>query len=61
MNPILDLLSAHRSIRKFLDTPVDADLLRSLVVAAQCTSTSHHVQAYTIIQVQDKNVKRKIA
>ncbi len=50
MNPILDLLSGHRSIRKFLNTPVDAVLLRSLVSAAQCTSTSHHVQACTIIQ-----------
>jgi nitroreductase len=45
MPPVLEILSAHRSIRKFTDRPVDADLLTSLISAAQCTSTSHHAQA----------------
>jgi nitroreductase len=61
MTPVLNLLSAHRSIRKFSSKPVDPDLLRSLTAAAQCTSTSHHVQAYTIIQVTDPGIRQKIS
>jgi len=61
MSPILETLSAHRSIRKFSGRPVAPDLLRSLISAAQCASTSHHVQAYTIIQVTDPDNRRKIA
>ncbi len=61
MTPVLEIMSAHRSIRKFTDRPVDADLLTSLITAAQCTSTSHHVQAYTIIQVTDPDNRQKIA
>lgn len=61
MNPVLDILSAHRSIRKFSGRSVDTDLLRSLITAAQCTSTSHHVQAYTIVQVIDPDIRQKIA
>ena len=61
MTPVLESMSAHRSIRKFTDRPVDADLLTSLITAAQCTSTSHHVQAYTIIHVTDADNRKKIA
>jgi nitroreductase len=61
VKPISTLLSAHRSVRKFSQKPVDPDLLSSLVAAAQCTSTSHHVQAYTLIQVTDTDNRKKIA
>ncbi len=61
MTPVLNLLSVHRSIRKFTAKPVDETLLTSLIAAAQCTSTSHHVQAYTIIQVTDPDSRKKIA
>jgi nitroreductase len=40
---------------------VDPDLLRSLISAAQCASTSHHVQAYSIIQITDPDNRRAIA
>jgi nitroreductase len=61
MTPVLNLLSAHRSIRKFTAKSVDETLLTSLISAAQCTSTSHHIQAYTIIQVTDPDTRQKIA
>jgi hypothetical protein len=61
MTSVLNLLSAHRSIRKFTAKSVDETLLTSLISAAQCTSTSHHVQAYTIIQVTDLDTRQKIA
>ncbi|MEX1297936.1 MAG: oxygen-insensitive NADPH nitroreductase [Desulfotignum sp.] len=61
MTSVLEILSAHRSIRKYSGRPVDLDLLRSLITAAQGASTSHHVQAYTIIQVTDPDIRQKIA
>jgi nitroreductase len=61
MTSVLNLLSAHRSIRKFTAKSVDETLLTSLISAAQCTSTSHHVQAYTIIQVTDADTRQRIA
>lgn len=61
MNATIDLLSAHRSVRKFKDTPVDDTLLHTIVKAAQCAATSNHVQAYTIVRVQDKENRRQIA
>lgn len=61
MNPIIDLLSSHRSIRKFKDRPIDEATLKKIVKAAQCASTSNHVQAYTIIQVNDKEKRKQIA
>lgn len=60
-NPVIDLLSRHRSIRKFNSRPVGDDTLKGLVKAAQCASTSHHVQAYTIIQVKDSENRQAIA
>ncbi len=61
MNATIDLLSRHRSVRKFKDKPVDDALFHTVVKAAQCASTSSHVQAYTIIRVQDKDNRRQIA
>lgn len=53
MNPVIELLSSHRSIRKFIDRPLPDGLLDSLVIAAQGASSSNHVQAYSIIRVSD--------
>lgn len=61
MNPIIDCMTAHRSIRKYTKTPVPDALLEKLLTAAQCASTSSHVQAYTIINVRDKTVRKQIA
>jgi nitroreductase len=61
MNETIDLLSSHRSVRKFTAQPVDDALLHAIVRTAQCASTSHHVQAYTIVRVQDKKNRQQIA
>ncbi|MCP3944175.1 MAG: oxygen-insensitive NADPH nitroreductase [Desulfobacteraceae bacterium] len=61
MNTTINLLSAHRSIRKFTDKPIEESLFRTLIETAQCAATSHHVQAYTIIRVKDKENKKQIA
>ncbi|WP_457553426.1 oxygen-insensitive NADPH nitroreductase [Desulfobacula sp.] len=61
MNPVIDLLSSHRSVRKFTDKPVEESMFQAIVKAAQCASTSNHVQAYTIIRIKDKGIRKQIA
>jgi nitroreductase len=61
MNPTIDLLQSHRSIRKFTDRAVDDQTLTAIVAAAQCAATSHFVQAYTIIRVRDEKKRQVIA
>ncbi len=60
-NPILDILSSHRSVRQFRDKPLEESKFQAIVMAAQCASTSHHVQAYTIIRVKDRETRKEIA
>ena len=61
MNSVLDLLSCHRSIRKFTKTPVDDAMVKELISVAQCAATSSHVQAYSIINIKDIDVRKQIA
>lgn len=58
---MINLLKSHRSIRKFSDMPVEDSLLEDIVTAAQCAATSHYVQAYAIIRIRDKFVRKEIA
>jgi FMN reductase (NADPH) len=60
MNPHIDLMTRHRSIRRFADAEVpDADV-RAAVVAGQAASTSSAVQAYCVIQVRDAEQRRAL-
>lgn len=61
MNPTIDLLKSHRSIRKFTERQVDDQILTAIIAAAQCAATSHFIQAYTIIQVRDMDKRKAIS
>jgi len=61
LNPIIKLLTSHRSIRKFKKRKVDDELVRIIMETAQCAATSNHAQAYTVIRVMDKAIRREIA
>jgi len=61
MNPTIDLLSAHRSVRKFTDKSIEESVFQTIVKAAQCAATSNHIQAYTIIRITDKETRKQIA
>ncbi len=60
MNPVIDLLKSHRSIRKFTDQQVDDTVIQQLAEAGQGASSSNHVQAYTIIRVTDPQLREQI-
>lgn len=61
MNPVLALMAAHRTVRRFLAEPVDDETVRAAVAAAQRASTSSAVQAYALIRVRDAAQRARLA
>ncbi|QAA33797.1 oxygen-insensitive NADPH nitroreductase [Clostridium manihotivorum] len=61
MNDVINLLKAHKSVRKYKDKAIEEEKIRSIIEAAQSASTSSFIQAYTIISVENKENRAKIA
>lgn len=61
MNPVIDLLKSHRSIRKFTDQKIPRETFLELIRAGQSAATSSHVQAYSIIHVTRPEKRAEIA
>jgi len=60
-NPTIDLLTRHRSIRRYADAPVpDADI-ETAVRAGQGASTSSAVQSTSVIRVTDADERAQLA
>ncbi|MGB2411817.1 MAG: oxygen-insensitive NADPH nitroreductase [Candidatus Puniceispirillaceae bacterium] len=53
MNPTIDLLNSHRSIRRFAEKPIPQDVLTTIITAAQAAASSSFLQGVTIIRVTD--------
>lgn len=60
-NPVLDLIAAHRTIRSFEREPLDGETIARCVRAAQQAATSSHVQAYSLLRVEDSEQRAKLA
>jgi nitroreductase len=60
-NETLAVLLAHRSVRRYLPTPVSDETLHTLVAAAQSASTSSNIQAWSVIAVRDPERKARLA
>lgn len=60
MNPTIELLNNHRSIRKFKDQQIPQDLFETIIRAGQSAATSSHVQAYSIIHVVNPDNRAKL-
>jgi nitroreductase len=61
MDPVLELLRSHSSVRDYLPEPVSPALVRECVAAAQQAATSSHVQAYGLLQVTDPGRRAALA
>lgn len=61
MNQVVEVMKKHRSIRKFKEKAVEENLVRTILEAAQCASTSNFIQACTIIRVNDPDKRAQIA
>jgi FMN reductase (NADPH) len=60
-NEVIRVIERHRSIRAFQNQPVPAGVIEELIGAAQRTSTSSNLQAYSVIWVKDQTKKETIA
>ena len=61
MNDVLALMAAHRSVRRFLSTPVPDEHIAAAVEAARMASTSSWVQAYHLLQVTRADRRAELA
>lgn len=61
MNKTIETMLDHRSIRKFDSTPLTDKEISLIIQSAQSASTSSNIQAYSIIGIEDENIKMKIA
>ncbi|MWC28070.1 oxygen-insensitive NADPH nitroreductase [Paenibacillus sp. MMS18-CY102] len=61
MTETIQLLRAHRSIRKFKDTPIPDEHLEEIALAAQAASTSSNIQAYSVVAVRNPERKMTLA
>jgi len=61
MNEVIKLLKNHRSVRQFTPEPVSDEMVRAIIEAAGCASTSNFVQAYTVIRVRNDKTRKQIA
>lgn len=60
MNPVLETIMNHRSIRKFKDVLVPAEDVKQIVEAAQMASSSSFRQSYSILGITDPEIKQEI-
>ncbi|GGB83188.1 NADPH-dependent oxidoreductase [Marinobacterium zhoushanense] len=61
MNAVIELLKQHRSIRKFRPEPIDQETVNTLIEAGQCAATSSFIQACTVIQVDNPDLRAELA
>lgn len=61
MNPTLQLMSAHRSVRSYRERRLDDEVVRECVAAAQMAATSSNVQPYSLIRVEDPKTREALA
>ncbi|HJF66997.1 oxygen-insensitive NADPH nitroreductase [Staphylococcus kloosii] len=59
-NYVYDLMKKHHSVRKFKDKPLSNDEIKKLVEAGQSASSSSYLQTYSIIGVDDPQVKNDL-
>lgn len=61
MNLTIQSILAHTSVRSYTNEKVSYEIIETLIKCAQAASSSHFVQAYSIIQISDQSVRNQIA
>lgn len=61
MNEVIHLLENHRSIRKYLNQPVEDAVVERIIRCGQHASTSSFLQAYSVIRVRDSQKREQLA
>lgn len=60
-DPILGLMAAHRSVRRFQAIEISDQDLGECVAAAQMASTSSYIQAYSCLSVKSPDERARLA
>lgn len=58
---ILSLLKQRRSVRKYLDTPIERKVLEDLVDCARLAPSGYNRQSWVFVVVTDSGIRAKIA
>ncbi|MCL9780016.1 oxygen-insensitive NADPH nitroreductase [Vibrio sp. S4M6] len=61
MNPVIDTILSHRSIRKFTDQPISPEQLEAIVHSGIAASSSSLLQAVSVIRVTDKEKRAQLS
>ena len=57
----LKSILSRKSIRKFLNKPISKELLSLILAAAQSAPSKSNLQQYSILVIQDRNIKKEIS
>ena len=60
MNPVLDLIYKHKSIRKYKNQPIEDEKLHAIIKAAQSAQNWCNGQHVSIIAIKDQARKKKM-
>lgn len=60
-NPTFDLIHRHGSVRNYRPHPVPRETIEAIVAAAQRTSTSSNMQAYSVVAVTDAGTRARLS
>ncbi len=60
-NPTIELINQHGSVRQYKADPVSEALVRQIVSAGQCASTSSNLQLYSVVAVTDAKRREHMA
>lgn len=61
LTTIQELQLAHRSVRRFLDRPLEPGQLETLIRCGQAAATSSFIQAYSVVRVTRPEARAAIA
>jgi len=61
MNPVIEQIKRHRSVRQYTNEPIPSELLQELIECGQAAASSSFIQAYSIIRVTDEDNRSKIS
>jgi nitroreductase len=59
-NEALEAILSHRSVRDYLPQAVPADVIDIAVAAAQSAASSSNLQAWSVVAVEDKDIKHRL-
>jgi nitroreductase len=59
-NPVIDCLLNHRSVRKFIQKPIEPEKMELILKAGTRAATAGNLQLYSFILIEDDNRKKEL-